>query len=119
MPAIPAVNDARVKHMVRMNDRLTPARRADSGLPPMAYTYRPNLVRPSRNVHATSTPSTRKTTYGTPWIGEFTPRSVLQMRTTTTPATRTPTILRMVRLTGGATRPLLRRRDSRTHARVP
>jgi hypothetical protein len=34
MPAIPAV---RAKHQVRTEGRLTPARRAASGLPPMAY----------------------------------------------------------------------------------
>ena len=37
MPAIPAVRAARTKHQVRTEGRLTPARRAASGLPPMAY----------------------------------------------------------------------------------
>ena len=52
-------------------------------------------------------------------MGMSRPRLVLQMSTTTMPATRAPAILMMVRLTGGATRPLARRRDSRSHVEAP
>src|SRR3954452_15672555 len=119
-PAIPAVNDDRAKAAVRTSGRLMPARRAASGLPPMAYTYRPNLVRPRRNVHIASTPRTMSRTHGTPrsdrnWV----PRFVLQMSTITTPTAAAPAIFNNVKLAGGATRPLRRRRASRDHDTRP
>ena len=96
-----------------MRARLTPARRAASAFPPMAYTYRPNLVRPRRIVHAAHTPSTISTIHGMPLIGTSAPRSVLQIITSTTAATATPTIFRTVTPRGGATS--RRRRASCIH----
>jgi hypothetical protein len=37
-PAIPEITAERTKHQVRIEGRLTPARRAASALPPIAYT---------------------------------------------------------------------------------
>ena len=66
-----------------------------------------------------TTPSTISTTHGRPRIEVSTPLLVLQMSTTTMPATRTAAIRRTVTLGGGATRPLARRRESRSQARAP
>src|SRR6266511_2680799 len=118
-PAMPAVSPVSAKASVRIPARFTPARRAASALPPIAYMYRPTLVRPSRNVHAASTPKTSSTTQGTPWIGTITPRFVLQSSTIATPPTRTAPILRSVKLGGGATRPARRRLASRRQFHTP
>ena len=96
-----------------------PARRAASAFPPIAYTCRPNLVRPSRIDHIVTMPITMSTTHGMPRIGVRTPRLVLQINTSTTPATATPTIFTTVKLSGGATRPLARRRASLRQAVNP
>src|SRR5712692_2204811 len=65
-------------------------------------------------VHSTTTPSTMGTTQGTPRNAvKPTPRSVLQTRTTTTPATAITTTLSRVTPSGGATRPLDSLRRSR------
>jgi hypothetical protein len=118
-PAIPAVNEQSVNATVRIIRRFTPARRAASALPPIAYTYRPNRVRPRTKVHAARMPNTNRTTHGTPRIGRIRPRSVLQMSTMTTPPTRPPPIFSAVSPGGGATRPAVRRRASRRHVSTP
>src|ERR1022692_566781 len=102
IPLIPAVTPQSTKARIRIRLRLTPARLAASALPPIAYTYRPNLVRFSRTVQATSRTRMTRTTQGTPLTTENpTPRLVLPIRTTTTPAIAITATFRMVTLTGG------------------
>src|ERR1019366_6279636 len=115
MPMMPAVSPASVNARIRIRLRLMPARLAASALPPTAYMYRPNRVRPSRKLQATSTTRTTTTTHGTPRTTvRPTPRSVLPISTTTTPATAITTIFSTVTLSGGAVRLLARLRVSRT-----
>ena len=65
---------------------LTPARRAASGLPPTAYMWRPNCVRSSRSVQATSTARTSGRTHGHARDAARFARLTLQMATTAIPA---------------------------------
>ena len=82
--------------------------------------YRPNRVRPSRKLQATTTTRTTSTTHGTPRTTvRPTPRSVLPTSTTTTPAIAIATIFSMVTLSGGAVRLLARLRLSRTRNSAP
>lgn len=55
------------------------------------------------------------TTQGMPWMDTRAPLLALQISTSTTPKPATTTIFSTVMLTGGATRPLVRRRVSRNH----
>ncbi len=52
MPVMPAVRPQSANAAILIRLRLTPARLAASALPPIAYTYRPNLVRLSSTVHS-------------------------------------------------------------------
>ena len=83
-------------------------------MPPIAYMYRPNLVRPSSTLRTTVSASTIGTTHGTPSSG-ITPLLRLWLRTSTSarPTAATMASFRMVTLSGGATRPFLRLRWSR------
>src|ERR1035438_3682124 len=82
--------------------------------------YRPNRVRPSRKLQATSTTTSTSTTHGTPRTTVTpTPRLVLPISTTTTPATAIAAIFSTVTLSGGAVRLLARLRVSRTRNSAP
>ena len=71
-------------------------------------------------VQTTSRTSTTSTTQGTPSTTENpTPRLVLPISTTTTPATAISAIFRKVTLAGGAARLLARRRASRITMYTP
>ena len=107
---MPAVTEQSAKAMVRTTGRLMPARRAASGLPPIAYMERPNFVRSSRMVQAPRMTRTIGTTHGTPARTPKLARLMFEMATRTIPAIAITAILSTVRLGGGATSPLLRRR---------
>ena len=82
--------------------------------------YRPNRVRPSRKLQATSTTRTTSTTHGTPRTGDERRRGwCCRSSTTTTPATAIATIFSQVTLAGGAASPLARLRLSRTMNSAP
>src|SRR5580693_1097122 len=82
--------------------------------------YRPNRVRPSSKLQATTTTTTTSTTYGTPrTTTRPAPRLVLPISTTTTPATAIAAIFSTVTLTGGAVRLLLRLLLSRERNSAP
>ena len=98
MPAIPAVRLAIMKPIVRTRATLMPARRAASGLAPMAYRYRPVLVRANSQDQARTTARTNGTTHGTPWRGTSEPRFTLQTTTRATPTTATTAIVATVML---------------------
>src|SRR6266568_5734669 len=119
MPMMPAVSPHSANARTRIRLRLMPARRAASALPPIAYMYRPNRVRPSRKLYATSTTRITSTTHGTPRTTTAIPRLVLPMSTTTTPATAITATFSQVTLTGGAASLLARLRPSRTTNRPP
>ena len=112
-PAIPAVTAVSMKTILRTRCTLMPARRAASGLAPIAYMYRPSRVRPSRIEYANRTSPTKGTTQGTPLSGTSRPRLRLQMYTTTIPPTAVTAIVSRVMLRGGALSPCARRRASR------
>src|SRR5215470_6238830 len=81
--------------------------------------YRPNRVRPSRKLQATTTTRTTRTTHGTPRTAIATPRLVLPISTTTTPAIAIAATFSQVTLAGGVASPLVRRRLSRTTNSAP
>src|SRR5215469_17224016 len=82
-PPRAAVAEHNAKDQMRMAGTLTPARRAASGLPPMAYIYRPKRVRWSTSVQTPSTARTIGITHGTPATDfRAVPRFWLQMTTT-------------------------------------
>src|SRR5437868_6609801 len=70
-------------------------------------------------VHAPSTPSTMGMTHGTPSSVPRFARLMLQMATTTRAATAIKPTLINVRLGGGATSPLRRRRESLSQIQAP
>src|SRR6516225_5209866 len=81
--------------------------------------YRPNRVRLSRKLQATTTTRTTRTTHGTPRTAIAMPRLVLPMSTTTTPATAIAANFSQVTLGGGAASLLARLRLSRTTSSAP
>ena len=116
MPAMPAVNDAERE---RRACGSSPGSCRRGGRPRDCRRWRTCSARTWSGRGATSTssstPSTISTTHGTPLIGTSVPRLVLQISTSTTPAAAAPAIFSSVTLAGGATRPLVRRRDSCSH----
>src|SRR6516225_7501172 len=81
--------------------------------------YRPGRVRASSQLQATSTTRTTGTTHGTPRTTMATPRLVLQMSTTTTPAIAITATFSQVTLAGGAASLLARLRLSRVTSSAP
>ena len=76
-------------------------------------------MRWSSTVHTPSTASTIGIIHGTPSRVPRFARLTLQMETTTTATMAIAPILISVRLAGGATNPLVRRRESANHMSAP
>src|SRR5580704_9997859 len=116
MPPRAAVAEHNANAQMRMAEMLMPARRAASGLPPVAYMYRPNFVRWSTSVQAAHSTRTIGITQGIPVTDRSElPRLTEQMITTAAPKIAISPTLIATRLSGGTVRPLRRLAVSRSH----